>query len=38
MFVSELLGSFGGNEFLPELVAAVRRLFLHPDSLVVPAE
>lgn len=37
LFVSELLGSFGGNEFLPELVAATKRVFLHPSSVVVPA-
>jgi protein arginine N-methyltransferase 5 len=35
--VSELLGSFGDDEFLPEITAAIQHLFLKPsDSIMIP--
>ena len=37
LVVTELLGCFGDNEFMPELLGAVRRLFLTPGALSIPA-
>ena len=34
--VSELLGCWGDNEFLPELISTVQRLFLLDDAVVIP--
>jgi hypothetical protein len=35
--VSELLGTFADNEFMPELLCTIERLFLHERSVRIPA-
>ena len=35
LLVSELLGSFGDNEFMNEILAAAKRLFLDPRGEII---